>query len=282
MVFCINPEQYEIFDKRIVKPVCIKKIENNVEVGSMVFQEMDTVSFQKNPLTYFPPNNVGLLLSVSKREAERAKQLFAETLDPKRVDHSFVKTQADKKAFLIGKSKAVADYVEAIQVALVFAYTALEAFANLSIPDDYEYRSKPNNKGVVELSDKKAIERWLTLKDKLAIILPKVYQTGDIMKERFWSHFIHLENYRNDIIHQKSITSTEFYKTYFRSDIFSICDSAELVLKFFFEHHAKKNKANPLWPWLIQKEREFPLTTEYSAENFEVVGNLYEGLKKKR
>ena len=33
LVICKNPEQYEVFDQRIMKPICIKKVENGVEIG---------------------------------------------------------------------------------------------------------------------------------------------------------------------------------------------------------------------------------------------------------
>jgi len=243
----------------------------------MVFQELDEVNFAKNPLTYFPPNNVGLLLSISKRHLKDAKDLFKKHIDPHLVNHSFVDTSTNKKEFLKEKSKVVADYIETIQICIVFGYTALEAFANLSITDTYEYKVNVKSKGIIELYDKKAIERWVSLGDKLSNILPEIYETKKIETTKFWSYFTKLEKYRHDIIHQKTIERTDFYKTYFNKDIFEICASAETVLKFFYESHSDKQKTNPLWPWLINKDKEFPLTTDFKSENFEVVGNLFEG-----
>jgi len=280
LVYCINPEQYDVFDARINKPICIKSIENGVEKGSMVFQEMDEINFRKNQLSYFPPNNVALLLSVNKKHLQKAKELFDEQINPNKVNHSFVETETDKKKFLKEKSKIVADYIELIQTSIVFGYTTLEAFANLSIPIDYEYLVTIKNKGIKEVYDKDAIERWINLGEKLSKILPSIYETKKIEKEKFWSYFIKLEKLRNEIIHQKSITRTEFYKKYFRKDIFDICNVPELVMKFYYEANYKKQRINLLWPWLINKEKEFPITTDFKSENFEVIGNLFEGKKK--
>lgn len=280
IVYCLQPEQYDIFDERINKPICIKSIENGIEKGSMVFQELDEVNFKKNPLTYFPPNNVGILLSISKKHLKEARELYQGELDPFKVDHSYVHTNLDKKEFLKGKSKTVADYIELIQICIVFGYTAIEAFSNLSITDNYEYKVLIKNKGITEVFDKKAIERWIGLSDKVMKILPEIYDTKKIEVTKFWPYFIKLEKYRNDIIHQKSIEKTDLYKSYFNKDIFEICLCPELVLRFFYEAHSMKQKTNPLWPWLINKEKEFPLTTDFKSENFEVIGNLYEGKKK--
>src|SRR5690606_2285388 len=118
------------------------------ETGSMVFQELDEVSFTKNPLTYFPPNNVGLLLSISKRHLKDAKDLFKKHIDPHLVNHSFVEATTNKKEFLKEKSKVVADYIETIQICIVFGYTALEAFSNLSITDTYQYKVNLKSKGI--------------------------------------------------------------------------------------------------------------------------------------
>lgn len=280
LVYCIQPEQYDIFDERISKPICIKSIENGVEKGSMVFQELDEVTFKNNSLTYFPPNNVGLLLSISKRHLKEAKELYAKEINPNTVNHSYVETTQAKKEFLKFKSKIVADYIEMIQICIVFGYTALEAFANLSITDNYEYKVQVKSKGITELYDKKAIERWVKLSDKVSKILPDIYETKKIETAKFWDYFIKLEKYRHDIIHQKSIEKTEFYKTYFNKDIFDICSCPELVLKYFYDAHVSKQRTNPLWPWLINRDKEFPLTTDFQSQNFEVIGNLYEGKKK--
>lgn len=276
-IYCLQPEQFDIFDDRICKPVCIKQLDKDKEVGSMVFLEMDEISFPNNKMSYFPPNNVGLLLSISKRQLKESKEIYNKFVNPNNVDHTFTRPTA--KDILKQKSIVVANYIESIQICIVFGYTALEAFANLSIPDEFEYKMTIKNKGIIELYDKNAIERWVNLGDKFSNILTDIYDTKKIESAKFWSYFIKLEKYRHDIIHQKTIGSTAFYKTYFNKDIFEICACPELVLQFFYIAQAEKQKTNPLWPWLINKDMEFPLTTDYVPENFEVVGNIFDGVK---
>lgn len=74
---------------------------------------------------------------------------------------------------IIMKSKVMYDFIAIVQVAIVFGYTALEAFANLSIPQGYEYKANINSKGIIGIFDKNAIERWVTLRTKMSEIYLK-------------------------------------------------------------------------------------------------------------
>lgn len=280
LVYCIHPEQYDIFDSRINKPVWHRKLENGQEVGSMVLQELDEIAYPKNPFEFFAPNNVGMLLSICHNYRDQAKELYKSAIDPNLHDHSVTKSKTDKKRFLQDKSILAANYIELIQIAVVFAYTAVEAFVNLSIPDDYKYEVRVKNKGITEIYDKTAIERWVTLGDKLSHILTVIYKTQKIESEKFWSHFKSLEKLRNNIIHQKSIDRTEFYKDYFTDQIFKIIGSSLLTLQFFYDAQASENRSNPLWPWMIGTEKSFPVINSFDSQNFEVIGNLYQGRKK--
>ena len=281
LVVGIHPESYKLTDARLKKPVCFKQIDEDVETGSMLVQDIDQVKIENDRLIYFTPNNVAILLSVSNKSLTMARTIFYERFDPKKTKLDFQNIDEDKRAFLDTKSKDVCDYIEAIQTSIIFGYTAVETFANLSIPPDYVYQVKIKSKGTVELYDKDAIERWISLKDKVLQVLPDIYNTSLPDKKKSWSHFVKLEKYRHDIIHQKTINSTAFYKTYFQRDIFDICASAEQIIAFFYNQHAINNRTNPLWPWLINSENYFPISYEYDSSRVEVVGNIHEGYKRK-
>lgn len=282
LVVGIEPKNYKVADTRLNKPVCFKKIEGGTEVGSMLVQDLEELIISGTQFAYFTPNNVAILLSISNKSLAKAKNIFSEKLDPQKVNLTLQNAGINKANFLNEKSRDVCDYIESIQNSIVFAYTALETFTNLSIPEDYIYEVQVKTKGIKELYDKEAIERWIALKDKLLYILPNVYGNKKPDKEKSWSYFVKLENYRHDIIHQKSINSTEFYKTYFRRDIFDVCNSAEKIIRFFYKQNAEKNRTNPLWPWMINSENYFPVTYSFDSQNFEVIGNLYEGYRKRK
>ncbi len=278
IVFCKSPNEYKIFDPRSSKPTYHVKDAGNLTEDSpgMVVQEADEMKFNgSNVLTYFTPNNVGVLLSIVNKSLSFAKEVFDKKIDPNKYNHSIKNAKGDRRDFITQKSIMLYDYIEAIQTCIVFSYTALEAFANLSIPSDFEYEVMVENKGIVEVYDKQAIEKWITLKNKISKILVDIYDTDDISKKSLWSHFVKLELYRHDIIHQKSIDRVEFYKSYFGRDIFKVCSCAEEIIDFFYKEHGKRNASNPLWPWLINKRNHFP-TTKYESSQFEKGGSIYD------
>lgn len=270
LVFADVPSNYKVDDVRFNKPVIHRSLKDGKVTGSMIIKEIDEVKINKEKITYFTPNNIALLLSVNSKAYIEAKELFTNYF------------QDDNKIFedeLSKRSSKLMDYIESIQTSIVLGYTALETFTNLSIPDNYIYENK-NHKGIIENYNKEAIERWLDLKKKLNI-LREVYKTNKLENQNWWSYFILLEQYRNSIIHQKTINSTGFYKEYFKDNIFEVCNIAEKILKFFYEAHESNNQTNPIWPWLINESNSFPVNNNYDSNNFEIVGNAYEGIKKK-
>lgn len=281
LVVGLFPTKYKLEEPRLNKPVCHQQIEDGQISGSMLLQDIDTAKINKRKnITYFCPNNIAILLSISSKALEQAEQLHRDVFDNQSVNVELEKTNEDRKVFLTQISSKVCDYIEYIQTALVFGYTALETFANLSIPEDYTYEMENKSKGIKEVYDKTAIERWLSLKTKFQFILRDIYQTKKLESQKWWCYFSDLEKYRNEIIHQKSINSTQFYKAYFRNNIFAICESPLSIIRFFYEQHAEKNSTNPIWPWLVNEKNYFPVSTKFKSENFEVIRNLYEGIKK--
>lgn len=271
-----EPMDYKVFDVRAKKPICFMDNPLTGKNGSMVMQEIDKIDCKVSGrivnFDYFPPNNVGILLSIKNRARVEAQEIYNEYLltEP---DSS----QKDNKTVVIEKSRLLYDYIERVQASIVFGYTALEAFCNLSIPDEYQYANSDNSKGILEIYDKRAIERWVSLKVKISEILVDVYKTKKIKPARIWNDFLKFENFRHEIIHQKTINSTGFYKQYFQENFCELCNTPEQVMKFFFDEREDKKTTDPLWPWVINSNNEFPVSYEMSPNNFEVIGNIYEG-----
>ena len=279
LIIGLIPEQYKINDFRLNKPVCHQQFDKGILTGSMLVQDFDEISIQGKKLEYFSPNSIGLLLSVNSSHIEISEKIFKES-----IMELFSEAKNDNnKIEVINKSSSiVCDYIEKVQIAIVFGYTALETFANLSIPDEYEYKKKNKSKGIHELYEKESIERWLSLKEKIQYILTDVYNTDKVEKQKWWGHFSNLEQLRNDIIHQKSVNSTDFYKSYFKESIFNTLKCPKEVLKFFYNSHEKNNQTNPIWPWLERENNVFPINKRYDSGRFEIIGNIHEGIKKRK
>lgn len=48
-----------------------------LELSSMLTQDLDTVKLNRSrEISYFVPNNIGMLMSISSKSADRAKEIF--------------------------------------------------------------------------------------------------------------------------------------------------------------------------------------------------------------
>jgi hypothetical protein len=145
------------------------------------------IDYQSGQIAFTLPNATALFLNLSKRHYDEALALAngfsaAPTLQ----------SLEDGAAFA---------YLENIMASVVFAYTALESFANDEIPDDYTY-SVAKTKST-EVYNKSQIERFLTLEVKLGEILPAVCGVPSPKGIKVWQDYIALESLRHSIIHMK-------------------------------------------------------------------------------
>lgn len=259
VVASINDGNDIVIDSRSKKPV-------GVDQGQKVIylQEINRIEFNKgnskqnNILSYFAPNNVGILLSIASKALLDAKTIYEEKIDPDKNGHTDILDEGTGKE-LSDNTLIVYEYIEAIQTSIVFGYTAIEAFTNLSIPEYYQYKNIIGGKGITEIYDKKAIERWLSLDIKISSILVDIYECESIKKDKIWNKFKRFEECRNEIIHQKSIDINSFYEKYFNKEIFDLCSIPEKTIKFFFEKGKEKGINNILWPLIINDSSEIPI-----------------------
>jgi hypothetical protein len=93
--------------------------------------------------------------------------------------------------------------LEERMAAIVFAYTALESFANESIPEDYVFRKERDDKKCTEVYTKPQAE-VLSLDTKLDYVLPLVFGVTSPKKKNIWTRYMLIKKLRDRIIHMKS------------------------------------------------------------------------------
>lgn len=96
------------------------------------------------------------------------------------------------------------DFMEKRMGAIVFAYSALEAFANEYIPDDYVFEKERQDSKCTEKYTKEQIENFLSLDVKLGEILPDILGVKSPKGKSVWSGYKQLKRLRDRIIHLKS------------------------------------------------------------------------------
>ena len=95
------------------------------------------------------------------------------------------------------------DFLEAHAAEVIFSFTAIEAFANESIPKTFRYRTK-RREGEVELEGAE-IERQIPLEEKLDRVLPLAHEIRSPKGTAIWHEFTKLKRLRDRLIHLKSI-----------------------------------------------------------------------------
>ena len=146
---------------------------------------------KKKKLSIALPNATALCLNISKRSWNEAREIRKAS----KIDSSLksdVGFESHSNAF---------DYVERVMESVVMAFTALEAFVNEIIPDEYETHRK--SEVILEVMNKNQIERWLSLDEKLSSILPDVLDTKTPKGSRCWQGYRKLKTIRDRIIHMK-------------------------------------------------------------------------------
>lgn len=228
----INEKYREGKDYRIKKPhIVLNKDDFNKH---FVFDSNWVLVFDNLETMLIQPNDVSLYSSISEKNLLAAKKFYEETILPRheRWGGSFP---------TIEKQQEYYDYFELIIQAIISAYTALEAFANICIPDRWEYYTESN--GVKTIYSKEAIERKFSLRDKFKKMLRLIIDTPDPSTQGWWMLFTELENLRNELIHTKQSTSEERYSKLLSSSVFDLVEVHKTVIKFYGEHIAINKKS---------------------------------------
>ena len=136
------------------------------------------------------PSGPALFLDLSHKaftEALRIHPFLVAAPSPKNVD----------------PSRSTYDYLENIISSVLFSFTALEAWANEEIPEDYRHEQQRRT-GIFVLLAKPSIERRVDLNEKLATILPQVKNVPSPKGTKVWQQYVTLKNMRDRIVHLKS------------------------------------------------------------------------------
>ena len=145
------------------------------------------IDYQSGKIGFTLPNATALFLNLSKKHYDEALAVargFSAGATLQNLD--------DEASF---------SYLENIMASVVFAYTALESFANEEIPDEFTYSIEKTKS--TEVFNKSQIERFLSMEVKLGDVLPAVCGVPSPKGIKIWQDYLALESLRHSIIHMK-------------------------------------------------------------------------------
>lgn len=193
---------------------------------------------KKKLLTLPLPNATAAMLNASANAYEIARSL--------RANSGIDKTLKNDVSFH-SKNDAL-DYIERMIEAIVLAFSAIEAFANELIPADFEYGRHKKSEIILEVENKKTIERFVSLNEKLTSVLPEVIGCKSPKGAHCWEGYKQLQNARDRIIHMKTEdrkSSGPGVDTIWK--VIVLAPTPHLEAKAIIDHFVKAMTNKPQW-----------------------------------
>ena len=134
------------------------------------------------------PNASALYLDYSHRLHHQSLNLYQEA--QRRISRNYI---PDKLSFA---------FFQKMMGAIVFAFSAIETFANAEIPDDHMHYRKWRD--IFIARSKPTIERWEPLDAKLGEIIPEVLKVPSPKGTQTWQDYIRLKDLRDRVVHLKT------------------------------------------------------------------------------
>lgn len=115
---------------------------------------------------------------------------------------------------------------------VTFLFTALEAFMNQFIPDDYQHSKKGNK--CIETYNKEEIQRHFTFKEKLLVMAKISGKDFSETNEPTFQVISNLKDYRDSIVHLKQVKegSSAYNYIYKKALDYKYSDALNSVAKF--------------------------------------------------
>lgn len=193
---------------------------------------------KKKLLTVPIPNATASMLNAAAIAYESARRLRADS----DIDKSL------KKDVSFRSDTDALNYIERMIESIVLSFSAIEAFANESIPADFVYARHTNSETLLEAASKTTIERFLSIDEKLTSVLPEVLGCKSPKGTRCWRDYKELKNARDRIIHMKTEdrkSSGPEVDTVWKA---IVCSPApHLAAKAVIDHFVATMKAKPQW-----------------------------------
>lgn len=193
---------------------------------------------KKKLLTVPIPNATASMLNAAAIAYESARRL--------RTDNNIDKSL--KKDVSFRSETDALNHIERMIESIVLSFSAIEAFANESIPADFIYARHKNSEILLEAANKKTIERFLSIDEKLTSVLPEVLGCKSPKGTRCWRDYKELKDARDRIIHMKTEdrkSSGPEVNTVWKAIILS--PAPHLAAKAVIDHFVAAMKTKPQW-----------------------------------
>lgn len=239
LVSKFDENSLELLDMRFSPPKIL--IPNDIKDYKFLSRNIEEVEIKNNKVKFITPSMVALQINIANEALRKIKT------SNKRIQNIYSEQDFNNDSMgesLVEHTLEIYSFIEHAQQAIIFSFTALETFINLSIPSDFIWKKVTARK--TEVYNKEQIERYITWKEKINLVVTDIYQMPQIKQMGFWSDLIELLDVRNSLIHIKSSDDTRVLTEILNKDIFKICFSSQEYINYISENVVENDNVKPI------------------------------------
>jgi len=143
-----------------------------------------------------------MFLSLAEAASQRGRRIVA-LLEDLPIAASIPKNAIPARRVDDAREGEFFDALQDHVATVVFTYTSIEALANQLLPPEYRYRRERTDGRCTEEYDRTQVERYLSLDEKLHVILPVICNVGSPKGTVVWERFVRITRLRNRLVHLK-------------------------------------------------------------------------------
>lgn len=222
-------ESFKLLDIRFLPPKIL--VPSDLDNYKFVSRNVEEVNIENSKIQFLTPSMVALQINIANESIRKVKKLKDRI---KIIPSEQEKDDRELGEKMIGHTLEVYEFIEQAQKSIIFSFTALETFVNLSIPKDFIWEKTTTRKK--EIYNKEQIERYIPWKEKINLVITDIYKLPEIKQTKFWSSLMELLEIRNRLIHIKSSDDTEVLSDILNKDIIRICFSSQEYINYISEN----------------------------------------------
>lgn len=205
-------ESFKLLDIRFLPPKIL--VPSDLDNYKFISRDVEEVNIENSKIQFLTPSMVALQINIANESIRKVKKLKDRI---KIIPSEQEKDDRELGEKMIGHTLEVYKFIEQAQKSIIFSFTALETFVNLSIPKDFIWEKTTTRKK--EIYNKEQIERYIPWKEKINLVITDIYKLPEIKQTMFWSSLMELLEIRNRLIHIKSSDDTEVLSDILNKDI---------------------------------------------------------------
>ena len=134
-------ESFKLLDIRFLPPKIL--VPSDLDNYKFISRDVEEVNIENSKIQFLTPSMVALQINIANESIRKVKKLKDRI---KIIPSEQEKDDRELGEKMIGHTLEVYEFIEQAQKSIIFSFTALETFVNLSIPKDFIWEKTTTRK----------------------------------------------------------------------------------------------------------------------------------------